>query len=120
MSVFLSLLLFALRQNAELAKLRQECTKLTKELGEKTESLLADEHIRKGLEAKVSATEKQLSLQQVGSSSENIIFMMNYFRHDQLSTQDHVVDNLHFFLNQQPDSHLSPRLFNVKARLIVM
>lgn len=52
------------KQNAELAKLRQECTKLTKELGEKTESLLADEHVRKGLEAKVSATEKQLSLLQ--------------------------------------------------------
>ncbi|XP_070771884.1 ribosome-binding protein 1a [Enoplosus armatus] len=52
------------KQNAELAKVRQECTKLTKELGEKTESLLADEHIRKGLEAKVSATEKQLSLLQ--------------------------------------------------------
>lgn len=54
-----------LRQNAELAKLRQECTKLSKELGEKTESLLADEHIRKGLEAKVSATEKQLARLQV-------------------------------------------------------
>ncbi|XP_032397991.1 ribosome-binding protein 1a isoform X8 [Etheostoma spectabile] len=52
------------KQNAELAKLRQECTKLTKELGEKTESLHADEIIRKGLEAKVSATEKQLSLLQ--------------------------------------------------------
>jgi len=54
------------KQNAELAKLRQECTKLTKELGEKTESLLADEHVKKGLEAKVSATEKQLSLLQAG------------------------------------------------------
>uniref|UniRef100_A0A8C6SAK2 Ribosome binding protein 1a n=1 Tax=Neogobius melanostomus TaxID=47308 RepID=A0A8C6SAK2_9GOBI len=52
------------KQNAELAKLRQECTKLTKELGEKNESLLADEHIRKGLEAKVSATEKQLAVMQ--------------------------------------------------------
>ncbi|XP_045926869.1 ribosome-binding protein 1a isoform X6 [Micropterus dolomieu] len=52
------------KQNAELAKVRQECAKLTKELGEKTESLLADEHIRKGLEAKISATEKQLSLLQ--------------------------------------------------------
>ncbi|XP_068581002.1 ribosome-binding protein 1a isoform X2 [Cebidichthys violaceus] len=52
------------KQNAELAKLRQECTKLTKELGEKTDGLLADEHIRKGLEAKLSATEKQLSLLQ--------------------------------------------------------
>uniref|UniRef100_A0A672JKZ3 Ribosome binding protein 1 n=1 Tax=Salarias fasciatus TaxID=181472 RepID=A0A672JKZ3_SALFA len=54
------------KQNAELAKLRQECTKLTKELGEKSDSLAADEHIRKGLEAKVSATEKQLSVLQVG------------------------------------------------------
>ncbi|KAK5853814.1 hypothetical protein PBY51_014938 [Eleginops maclovinus] len=52
------------KQNAELAKLRQECTKLTKELGEKTESLLADEHLKKGLEAKVSTTEKQLSMLQ--------------------------------------------------------
>uniref|UniRef100_A0A3B5LQD9 Ribosome binding protein 1a n=1 Tax=Xiphophorus couchianus TaxID=32473 RepID=A0A3B5LQD9_9TELE len=52
------------KQNAELAKLRQECAKLTKELGEKTESLLADEHIRKGLESKLSAAEKQLSLLQ--------------------------------------------------------
>nr|XP_020456674.1 ribosome-binding protein 1 [Monopterus albus] len=53
------------KQNAELAKLRQECAKLTKELGEKTESGHAEEHIRKGLEAKISATEKQLSLLQV-------------------------------------------------------
>lgn len=60
-----------LRQNAELAKVRQECAKLTKELGEKTESLLADEHIRKGLEAKISATEKQLSLLQVGPACGN-------------------------------------------------
>lgn len=57
---------FAERQNAELAKMRQECAKLTKEVGEKTESLLATENIRKGLEAKVSAAEKQLSLLQVG------------------------------------------------------
>lgn len=69
-SVFYSFLslhfhLVSSRQNAELAKLRQECTKLSKELGEKTESLLADEHIRKGLEAKVSATEKQLARLQV-------------------------------------------------------
>ncbi|XP_035770792.1 ribosome-binding protein 1a isoform X2 [Neolamprologus brichardi] len=52
------------KQNAELAKLRQECAKLTKEVGEKTESVLSDENIRKGLEAKVSAAEKQLSLLQ--------------------------------------------------------
>lgn len=62
----------ALRQNAELAKLRQECAKLTKELGEKTESVLADENIRKGLEAKVSAAEKELSQFQVG----RIIFII--------------------------------------------
>ncbi|XP_054655295.1 ribosome-binding protein 1a isoform X1 [Dunckerocampus dactyliophorus] len=49
------------KQNAALAKLHQECAKLTKELGEKTEILHADEHMKKGLEAKVSATEKQLS-----------------------------------------------------------
>lgn len=66
-----SVLRSALRQNAELAKLRQECTKLTKELGEKTESLLADEHVKKGLEAKVSATEKQLSVLQVGLACGN-------------------------------------------------
>lgn len=73
MSLFVCVSLFpsVLRQNAELAKLRQECTKLTKDLGEKTESLLADEHIRKGLEAKVSATEKQLSLLQVGLACGN-------------------------------------------------
>lgn len=62
---------FVLRQNAELAKLRQECAKLTKELGEKTEGLLADDHIRKGLEAKLSAVEKQLSLLQVGLACGN-------------------------------------------------
>lgn len=54
-----------------MAKLRQECTKLTKELGEKTESLLADEHTRKGLEAKVSATEEQLSRLQVSLACGN-------------------------------------------------
>lgn len=59
---------FALRQNTELAKLRQECAKLTKEVEEKTESLHADEHVRKGLETKLSAAEKQLSLLQVGPS----------------------------------------------------
>lgn len=46
--------------------MRQECAKLTKEVGEKTESLLSAENIRKGLEAKVLAVEKQLSLVQVG------------------------------------------------------
>lgn len=70
------------RQNAELAKLRQECSKLTKELGEKTESLLTDEHVRKGLEAKVSATEKQLARLQVdqtfGTHEYNYIFLWTF------------------------------------------
>lgn len=61
------------RQNAELAKMRQECAKLNKEVGEKTESLLATENIRKGLEAKVSAAEKQLSLLQVGPGLPGLI-----------------------------------------------
>lgn len=70
------------RQNAELAKLRQECSKLTKEVGEKTESLHADEHVRKGLEAKVSATEKQLARLQVdqtfGTHEYNYIFLWTF------------------------------------------
>ncbi|CAL8257921.1 unnamed protein product [Lota lota] len=49
------------KQNAELAKLRQDCMKLSKELGEKAELLQADEHAKRGLEGKVSATEKQLA-----------------------------------------------------------
>lgn len=68
-----------------MAKLRQECTKLTKELGEKTESLLADEQTRKGLEAKASAAEKQLSLLQVSLWEHHIIHVINYARHDQVS-----------------------------------
>ncbi|MEQ2209545.1 hypothetical protein XENOCAPTIV_000724 [Xenoophorus captivus] len=64
------------KQNAELAKLRQECAKLTKELGEKTESLLADEQVRKGLESKLSAAEKQLSLLQVGPACGNGTFLL--------------------------------------------
>ncbi|XP_076141588.1 ribosome-binding protein 1a isoform X3 [Alosa pseudoharengus] len=57
------------KQNAELAKLRQECAKLSKEVGEKSEALQADEHIRKGLEAKVAAAENQLSQLQAGRAS---------------------------------------------------
>ncbi|XP_041745356.2 ribosome-binding protein 1 isoform X5 [Coregonus clupeaformis] len=52
------------KQNAELAKLRQDCARLTKELGEKSESLQADENVKRGLETKVSSVEKQLSLLQ--------------------------------------------------------
>ncbi|XP_072121816.1 ribosome-binding protein 1-like isoform X2 [Mobula birostris] len=53
------------KQNAELAKLRQECAKLTKELGEKSESLHQDEQLRKALEGKVSKYEQQLSQMQL-------------------------------------------------------
>ena len=49
------------KQNVELAKLCQDYAKLIKDLGEKMESLQAD--VTSG-EAKVSATEKQLPLQQ--------------------------------------------------------
>ncbi|KAG7270872.1 hypothetical protein CRUP_012367 [Coryphaenoides rupestris] len=49
------------KQNAELAKLRQDCAKLSKELGEKAEQLQVDDHAKRALETKVSATEKQIS-----------------------------------------------------------
>ena len=71
------------RQNAELAKLRQECAKLTKELGEKNESVIAEEHIRKGLEAKVSATEKQLTLLQVSlayGNTHSCVLLLFFFK----------------------------------------
>ncbi|XP_061816014.1 ribosome-binding protein 1a [Nerophis lumbriciformis] len=62
------------KQNAELAKLHQECGKLTKELGEKSEILHTNEHMKKSLEAKVSATEKQLSaLQASHAESEQVL-----------------------------------------------
>ncbi|MEQ2161495.1 hypothetical protein GOODEAATRI_010195 [Goodea atripinnis] len=65
-----------LNAKVKLAKLRQECAKLTKDLGEKTESLLADEQVRKGLESKLSAAEKQLSLLQVGPACGNGTFLL--------------------------------------------
>ncbi|XP_064789718.1 ribosome-binding protein 1-like isoform X1 [Oncorhynchus masou masou] len=52
------------KQNAELAKLREDCARLTKELGERSESLQADEKVKRGLETKVSSVEKQLTLLQ--------------------------------------------------------
>lgn len=55
---------------------------MTKELGEKTESQLAEEHARKGLEAKVSAAEKQLSQLQVSPASR--LFMMFILSFQQL------------------------------------
>uniref|UniRef100_UPI00398E36A0 ribosome-binding protein 1-like isoform X2 n=1 Tax=Pristiophorus japonicus TaxID=55135 RepID=UPI00398E36A0 len=49
------------KQNAELAKLRQECAKLSKELSEKSESHQQDEQQRKVLEGKLSKYEQQLT-----------------------------------------------------------
>lgn len=63
------------KQNAELAKVRQECAKLTKELAEKAESVQADELVRKGLEAKVSAAEKQVASLQVRSTPHTVVMV---------------------------------------------
>ncbi|XP_038871469.1 ribosome-binding protein 1b isoform X2 [Salvelinus namaycush] len=49
------------RQNAELAKLRQDCVRLNRDLGERTEALQADDEHRKALEAKVAASVEQLA-----------------------------------------------------------
>ncbi|KFV11463.1 Ribosome-binding protein 1, partial [Pterocles gutturalis] len=48
------------RQNAELAKVRQECNKLLKELAEKSEVLQQEEQQRKSWEIKAAASEKQM------------------------------------------------------------
>ncbi|KAG8444033.1 hypothetical protein GDO86_009285 [Hymenochirus boettgeri] len=61
------------KQNAELAKLRQECSKLAKDLSEKSESLHQEEQRRKVLDGKILAYEKQVTqlqtLQQEGETS---------------------------------------------------
>ncbi|XP_010077119.1 PREDICTED: ribosome-binding protein 1, partial [Pterocles gutturalis] len=51
---------FPPRQNAELAKVRQECNKLLKELAEKSEVLQQEEQQRKSWEIKAAASEKQM------------------------------------------------------------
>ncbi|XP_019908433.2 ribosome-binding protein 1b isoform X2 [Esox lucius] len=56
------------RQNAELAKLRQECVRLNRDLGERTEALQADEEHRKALEAKVAAAEEKLAQSKVSQA----------------------------------------------------
>lgn len=45
------------RQNAELARLRQDCVRLNRELSERTDALRADEARRKSLEEKMAAAE---------------------------------------------------------------
>lgn len=54
-------LVYICRQNAELAKLRQECLHLNQKLNERTVAQHAEEDRRKALEAKMAATEEQLT-----------------------------------------------------------
>ncbi|NIG59127.1 ribosome binding protein 1 [Pontoporia blainvillei] len=62
------------RQNAELAKLRQELGKVSKELVEKSEAARQEEQQRKALEAKAAAFEKQvLQLQASHKESEEAL-----------------------------------------------
>ncbi|XP_028928238.1 ribosome-binding protein 1 [Ornithorhynchus anatinus] len=53
------------KQNAELAKLRQECGKLMKELTDKTQAMQQEEQLKKNLEIKAVAYEKQINQLQV-------------------------------------------------------
>lgn len=57
------------RQNAELAKLRQELSKVSKELVEKSEAARQEEQQRKALETKTAAFEKQILQLQVSVGS---------------------------------------------------
>ncbi|XP_072533516.1 ribosome-binding protein 1a isoform X2 [Salminus brasiliensis] len=62
------------KQNAELAKLRQDCARLNKDLAEKIEALHSEEQLRKSLESKASVAEKQLcQLQACKVSSEQAL-----------------------------------------------
>ncbi|KAG8583765.1 hypothetical protein GDO81_008539 [Engystomops pustulosus] len=59
------------KQNTELAKLRQECNKLSKELTEKSEALQQEEQKRKSVDGKISVYEKQVAqLQALQKESE--------------------------------------------------
>ncbi len=62
------IIFLSIRQNAELAKLHQDCIRLNKELVEKKEALQADEQLRKNLESKAAMAEKQLTKLQVRNS----------------------------------------------------
>lgn len=53
------------RQNAELAKLRQDCVRLNRELNESTAAQHAEEERRKTLESKMAAAEEQIAQKQV-------------------------------------------------------
>ncbi|KAJ8002400.1 hypothetical protein DPEC_G00179740 [Dallia pectoralis] len=56
------------RQNAELAKLRQDCVRLNRDLRERTEALQTDEESRKVLQAKVAAAEEKLIQSQISQT----------------------------------------------------
>lgn len=53
------------RQNAEMAKLRQDCVRLSRELSDRTDAHQAEEERRKVLEAKMAAAEEQMAQMQV-------------------------------------------------------
>lgn len=57
----------SIRQNAELAKLHQDCIRLNKDLVEKNEALQTEEQLRKNLESKAATAEKKLTQLQVRS-----------------------------------------------------
>ena len=61
------------RQNAELARLRQDCVRLGRELSERSDALRADEERRISLEAKMAAAEKELAQVQVRPPEEKLI-----------------------------------------------
>lgn len=48
-----------------MAKLRQDCIRLNKELTEKNEAVQAEEQLKKSLESKAAMAEKQLAQLQV-------------------------------------------------------
>lgn len=60
------------RQNTELAKLRQELSKVNKELVEKSEASRQEEQQRKALEAKAATFEKQVLQLQVSSNGSHL------------------------------------------------
>ncbi|XP_032881642.1 ribosome-binding protein 1 isoform X2 [Amblyraja radiata] len=57
------------KQNAELAKLQQDCSRLSKELGQQNETVRQDGQLREALEARVSTYQQELAQQQ-GSQQE--------------------------------------------------
>ncbi|CAI9154045.1 unnamed protein product [Rangifer tarandus platyrhynchus] len=91
------------KQNAELAKLRQELGKVSKELVEKSEAARQEEQQRKALEAKAAAVEKQvLQLQASHKESEEALQK----RLDEVSRE----------LSRTQSSHASLRADAEKAR----